>query len=339
MISKLNELMKIIKNLPLSKHDEILERLKKEITITEKKVENCHHCGVVGEFIKFGKKNNKQRYKCKSCNKIFTSATGTAFNYSHSTESEWREIIIDTLSGVSLRKSSKRLEIPRGRVITMRHLILNLIETYTENSETKLEGTIEIDDTYVLESVKGVKIGENYHRKPRKHGASANKRGLSNEYVSINVAVSRDGSSYSKSVNTSRPTIKDVKSVFESKINENSLIYCDGDKSFKSVFSEIANVEVVEGKFKQNKEKHINSVNGFHSQIKNKINNVYHGVATKYLNKYCAMFSLVYKNDNLDEIVDFIFNLLSLNSDKYRIKTDEIKNHNILDLGQFVNLT
>ena len=65
---------------------------------------------------------------------------------------------------------------------------------------------------------------------------------------------------------------------------------------------------------------------------------VYHGIATKYLNKYCAMFSLMYKNNNLDEVIDFVFNLLSLNTDKYRIKSDEIRNHNILDLGQFVNL-
>ena len=275
MISKLNELIKIVKNIPLAQQDEILNKLRKEINVTEKKIECCHHCGIIGDFIKFGKKDNKQRYKCNSCKKTFMSRTGTAFSNSHSSENEWKEVILDTLSGISLRKTAKRLEIGLSRVQRMRHLILNSIETYTENSETQLEGTIEIDDTYILESVKGMKIGENYHRSARKHGAKASKRGLSNEYVSVNVAVSRDGNSYSKSVNTSRPTIENVKSVFENKINQESMIYCDGDKSFKSVFSEIASVQIIEDKLKQNKEEHINSVNGFHAQIKNKINNVY----------------------------------------------------------------
>jgi len=339
MISKLSEMIKTIKNLPLNKHDSILKQLQSLIEVEQKEIECCHHCGVVDDFVKYGIKNNKQRYKCKSCNKIFTEHTGTAFNYTHSTKSEWNEVILDTLDGVSLRKTAKRLDISVNRVFSMRHLILNSIETYTENSSNTLDGEIEIDDTYLLESVKGMKIGENYHRKPRKHGAVASKRGISNEYVSVNVAVSRDGNSYSKSVNTSRPTISNVRDVFESKINKNSSVFCDGDKSFVNVFNDIAsNVQIVDNK-KQNNIEHINNVNGFHSQLKNRINNIYHGVATKYLNKYCALLSFVYKrNDKINEIVDFVFDLLSLNSDAYRVKINDLQNHNILDLGQFVNL-
>jgi len=338
MISKLNELIKTVKNLPLNKHDSVLAQLLSMINVEAKDVDCCHHCGVVDKFVKYGVKNSKQRYKCKDCNKIFTAHTGTALSYSRSSDVEWREIIEDTLSGVSTRKTAKRLNISRYKVLRVRHLILNVIEIYTEKSDNKLDGEVEVDDTYLLESVKGMKIGKNYHRRARKHGAKSRKRGISHEYVSVNCAVSRDGNTYSKSVNTARPTIENVKNVFENRISENSIIFCDGDRSFINVFSDMTNIAVVDRE-RQEKYRHINTVNGFHSQLKGFINDRYHGVATKYLNKYCSMFSLIYKrSDKINEIVDFVFDLLSLNSNHYRIKINELSKFNILDLGQFHNL-
>lgn len=49
-----------------------------------------------------------------------------------------------------------------------------------------LRGIIESDETYFLESDKGKKQVE--HRKPRKRGGVATKRGISNEQINVVVA-------------------------------------------------------------------------------------------------------------------------------------------------------
>ncbi len=54
---------------------------------------NCPKCGVVGEFIKWGKtKEKRARYKCQACGKTFTQRTGTPRYKTQITERQWKEI-------------------------------------------------------------------------------------------------------------------------------------------------------------------------------------------------------------------------------------------------------
>lgn len=98
----------------------------------------------------------------------------------------------------------------------------------------------ELDDTFVLDSYKGTKLPKDFWRKPRKHGAVAQKPGISNEYVCISTGVSRNGG---------------------------------------------------------------NIANSFHSFIIERYNQ-YRGVATKYLNRYNALFAKLFRSnsDLADEI-------------------------------------
>ena len=55
----------------------------------------------------------------------------------------------------------------------------------------KLSGIIESDETFFLESDKGRK--NLIHRKPRKRGGAASKRGISKEQICVVVAHDRNG--------------------------------------------------------------------------------------------------------------------------------------------------
>jgi hypothetical protein len=75
----------------------------------------------------------------------------------------------------------------------MRHKILPALEAEAANTPTVMSVVCELDDTFVLESYKGTKLPNDFWRKPRKHGAVAQKPGISNEYVCISMGVSRSG--------------------------------------------------------------------------------------------------------------------------------------------------
>jgi transposase-like protein len=328
--------MRIVRRLPLAKQEAVLRQLESAIMGNSRTLSSCSHCNMPKDFVKFGYKNNKQRYKCKACNKIFTERTGTALSYSWASDEEWTQVILDTINGVSLRATARTLNTNHQRIFRMRHAIIGVIEAHIEDSNGQLEGIVEVDDTYFLMSVKGSQIDETrYYRKSRRHGAKIRIRGVSNERVSVNVGVERKGDAYSRSVNTGKPSTKDVLQVFENRVAADAVVYCDGDHSLIAAFDKIANVERVDrfGKYH-----HINRVNQFHSQLKNRIDDTYHGVATKYLNRYCAMMSLRFgRSKEVDEIVDYISELMFRPAHN-RVKYFEMPNHNILDLGQLANL-
>ena len=208
-----------------------------------------------------------------------------------------------------------------------------MAETAQMLNNTELSGVCEIDDTYVLESVKGTKIPEDYTRKARKHGAKAFKRGISDEQISIMAGISRDGAIVTKTVNRATPSKENVKAVFGGHIGKSTLVLCDGAKSIAAL-ADVAEVSSV--KNERDSFYHINNVNGYHSFIKTRQNNIYHGVATKYQNRYNALYSLSYGCD-IDEQVDVIYNMLIQNSGLFNRKIKELKTLDILDLGQLIN--
>ena len=76
-----------------------------------------------------------------------------------------------------------------------------------------------------------------------------------------------------------------------------TLVLCDGLRSYNTLPA-IANCTVKDCTQATENEKcfyHLNTVNGFHSFIKNRYN-FYRGIATKYLNRYNTLFSAAYRN-------------------------------------------
>jgi len=78
---------------------------------------------------------------------------------------------------------------------------------------TKLSAVNECDETFVLESLKGSEMPEGYWREARKHGAKAEKRGISNAYICICTGIGREGSVVAvahKRAKLNGPVLKEV---------------------------------------------------------------------------------------------------------------------------------
>jgi transposase-like protein len=329
MESKLSKLIGLVQKLPEACLDEVIDYMEEKVeeSAEDKPTPPCPHCGESAKLN--GKKDGRQRYKCNTCGKTLGETTNTAKNYSHSGEAVWKQVIRDTIAGIPIDETADSLLLSHSTVFNMRHKILLALECEEIHQPTVLDGVCELDDTYVLESFKGTKLPEDYWRKPRKHGAVAQKRGVSNEYISISTGVQRDGEAYAQTVTRATPGKEDVAAAFKGHIGEAVLIMCDGAASYNALGetcgSAVMNVtDENRGGFT-----HINTVNGFHSFIKDRYNEC-RGVATKYLNRYNALFSKVFRGGS--DLADRIYSILRKNDIQRFHTVNDVKTLGLLEI-------
>jgi transposase-like protein len=335
MESKLSQLINLVQRLPEEHQDAAIEFLSGKIEESAENKPNppCPHCGS-GNITRFGQKQGRQRYRCKECRKTYVETTHTVMYQSHYGEAVWKQAIRDTIEGASLDQTAESMGVSHATAFNMRHKILLSLEAEEEREPTTLEGVCELDDTYVLESLKGTKIPGGYWRGARKHGAKAQKRGVSSEYLCICTGVERNGPAVSKTVTRATPDGEDIKAVFSGRIGSDALLLCDGATSYnalsdacectvRNVCGENNNSKGGKGFF------NINTVNNFHSFIKDRYNH-YRGVATKYLNRYNILFSKVYKDSG--KLVDDIYNILFSNTVDHFHSIEDVKDLNLLNI-------
>jgi hypothetical protein len=210
-------------------------------------------------------------------------------------------------------------------VFNMRHKILLSIEEEECNNPTKLSGVCEADETYVLESYKGKKLLKDFWRKARRHGAVAEKPGLSKEYICICTGVEREGNAVAVAVNRANAGKKDINNVFSGRVNESTLLLSDGAKAYR----------VLNGRCKVHETRkesrgfyNINTVNSYHSFLKEKNRNA-RGFGTKYLNRYNSFFSKIFRKTGV--ITDQIYDLLCDMNNRYH-SNKEIRTMKILTI-------
>lgn len=131
------------------------------------------------------------------------------------------------------------------------------------------------------------------HRKPRKHGEGVDHRGLSNDQFCVCVATDRNGNVYARCSNRAAPSADDLIESLGDHIAPQSVMLTDGGKGYGGLASHTGCKQVtLIGHESYDKVYHLNTVNGLHSRFKNMIRQ-YRGVATKYLNRYAALFTLI----------------------------------------------
>lgn len=135
----------------------------------------CPHCQ--GEGQKWGFAAGLRRYRCRSCKTSFNAPTGTplAFLKKRDKLAAYGQAMVD---GLPLRKAAKRVGINLGTTFDWYHRLLKMP---AKSKPKKLQGVVEADETYLLESEKG----------SRKLKRKASKRGGSRYAASIRTSRSR----------------------------------------------------------------------------------------------------------------------------------------------------
>lgn len=240
--------------------------------IQPRQVESCPHCQST-HFVKNGKRNGRQNYICRGCNKAFVE------QYVHC-----------MIEKYPLRKCAKICGINLATAFAWRHKILDALQKMMEQVE--LDGVVQADETFTKISYKGNHKNFKLPRPPHKRGTAANKRGLSKEQVCVPVGVNLNGRSIAKVANLGRPNVADLQKVLGGKITPASVFLTDSLRSYQKLSFDMGlnHIRIPRNKYK-NGVFNIQTVNNYHKRLKDLIFGIFKGVATKYLNNY-----LVYHN-------------------------------------------
>jgi transposase-like protein len=260
--------------------------------LAEEKPAVCPKCGEKYKMISHGhqKGNGKPRYRCSGCERVMTYDSCTIMCNLKISKDEFIEICRDTLNLVPISQTAARLDLSIPTVHLNRHKFLAVLEDLLEAETSTLSGTVEIDETYELESSKGVPP-EN--RKARKRGEPSHFRGISREQVCIVTTTDRNGHEIFKAVGFGKPTSESITETFGKHIRFKSVIYTDGAFSYDQLCKE-TNCKLVQlyDYDSYNTVEHLNTVNSIHKLIKDTMA-FYRGVSTKYINRYMALFVFI----------------------------------------------
>ena len=247
----------------------------------------CPHCSGTA-VIRNGYKSELIRYRCKECCKTFNCLTGTAFAHLRKKEL-WLSYIQQMLTGNTVRKSARELNINKSTAFKWRHRFLDKAH---EAEASHLSGIIEADETYFRKSQKG---SRHLNSPARKRGEPAKQRGLSKEHVCVLVACDRSNHEADYITGTGPVTSWWLDRFLTKHIDPDAVLVTDSARSYDAFCNHqhIEHVSINASKGERTKGAyHIQHVNSYHSTLKGWIRH-FRGVATKYLNHYLGWCHLL----------------------------------------------
>ena len=89
---------------------------------------------------------------------------------SHSPASVWKELISHTLRGDAINYTTDRLGLSHTTIFLIRHKFLLTLQYVITQDPVILKQVSELDETFVLKSLKGKQLPEGTEHTARKHG-------------------------------------------------------------------------------------------------------------------------------------------------------------------------
>ncbi len=225
-------------------------------------------------------KGNK--YRCKVSGKYFNVKTATLFDNTKIPLQKWFLaiwLITSHKKGISSVQLATDLGVTQKTAWFMNHRIRNC---YGLDKTTKLDGEVEIDETYIG--------GKNKNRHADKKIANSQGQG---EKAPVLGMLQRGGKVIAKHLDAVR--VETVSPEIVQSVKDTAMIYTDewaGYKSLDRVYSHLS-VKHSMGEYVQGAV-HVNSLEGFWSILKRGIVGIYHFTSKKHLQKYVDEFAFRY---------------------------------------------
>lgn len=286
-----SELVQHVTELPKRSKDELLALISHQVQgdsvitlINERQSahRHCPHCDSQ-EVKKHGFVGTRQRFRCKSCLRTFTSTYNSPF-YRLRKVDACQDFMTCQLDSLSVRKTANRCGVNKNTAFRWRHRFLNNL---TAQNETRLAGIVEIDETLFRYSEKGSRT---MTRPPHKRGRDKAGRGRKKgDWVPVLVARDRENHVFDLKMETAQTDY--LRNILGDKIKADSVVCSDSFLSYGLLCKQLKlahkrlnftkGIRILENVF------HIQNVNGYHSRLHNWMGR-FHGVATKYLENYLA---------------------------------------------------
>jgi transposase-like protein len=246
----------------------------------------CPHCKA-SNLYRWGKTSELQRYRCRECNRTFNALTGTPLaRLRH--KDKWFKYEQTMIQGLSIRKSADSCKIAKNTSFKWRHRFLQIPAT---RQPSKMNGIVEADETYFLESFKGQR---RLPRSARKRGGKAVKKGTSKEQVPVLVVRDRHGETANCILHGT--SARQIEPALIPLLNKDVILCTDGLPTYKQIARQ-ANivhrpVNIAAGQRVMSNIYHIQNVNAYDSRLKQWMRK-FHGVATRYLGSYLGWHRMI----------------------------------------------
>lgn len=233
----------------------------------------CAKCGKQG----FYRNKKRKSYSCAWCGYDLSPLAKTIFHKSSTSLRDWFFAIFlmsTSKNGVSAKEIERQLGVTYKTAWRIQKQIRMLMDTNGD----RLKGTLEIDDTYI-------------------GGKSKGKRGRGAEgKTPILGIVERKGNVQAKVVDNLKTST--LLPIIENNIDKSSHLMTDDFSSYFGAKKLGLKHDVIKHSVKEyvRGNIHVNTLEGFWSQLKRSINGTYHSVSFKHLQSYVDEFAFRYNH-------------------------------------------
>ena len=240
----------------------------------------CPHCRS-RNLRPWGNASGLRRYRCGDCRRTFNGLTGSPLARLRKKEL-WVEQADALITAVSVAKAAERFDVAHTTAFRWRHRFLSAPSI---DKPKQLNGIVEADETFILESFKGQR--SNLPRPARKRGGKAAKPGLSAEQIPVLVARDRAGAT----TDAVLPKLNraSVTTALSGIVTPENQLCCDGGKAIvgfaRNEQIPCCILPAPGGPRPEAPNLHINNINAYHGRLKEWLI-PFHGVSTKYLGNY-----------------------------------------------------
>lgn len=285
------KIIELFKKLSSKDKKLVLQKLNKIDNTTQAKTpdntvqQSCPHCESK-LIVKNGKRDTIQKYKCKTCCKVFTSRTGTPLHKIQKPDKfeSYKALMLENY--LPLKQMDSKIGVSIQTAFDWRHKILSSVT----NDGLRFTGITEIDDVWFLYSQKG-RRGLKYSRK---RGGS--KRAGDNSFqAKLLVTSDRNSNTNLSLVRIGRLKKADIERKISGKFLDDVTLVSDKHRSI-SAFAKSEGLNHVSFKSSEHTaggQYHIQGVNNLASKLKSTINHSFRGVSTKYLQSYANWVNLI----------------------------------------------
>ncbi len=243
----------------------------------------CPHCSSKN-ILRWGKRNDLQRYKCKRCKKTFNSLTGTPLAKLHK-KGRWLDFAESLKNGATVRAAALKCCVDKTTSFRWRHRFLKLTDRIKPEL---LSGIVEADEVFFAKSFKG---SHQVPRESHKRGCKSVDSLKAKEKVCLFVSRDRNKNTFDKIFN--KFSIQRLKTTTKGLFCKDSLI-CSDKKDIYINYIQQNNMrhgclDYAHGVTSKKDVVHIYNVKNYELRLLNWMER-FHGVATKYLHNYIAWF-------------------------------------------------
>jgi len=186
----------------------------------------CPRCGNERCY-RHGFANDLQRYRCCACGRTFNDLTGTPLARLR-LKAKWLAYSQVMLDSLPVRKAADRVGVHRNTAFRWRHRFLHWVKL---DRPAVLNGIVEADETFLLESQKGSRTLD---RPPRHRGGHAVKRGISSELDCILVARDREGRTVDAVTGRGALTAAQLASDLLPRLDRQALLVSDSHAAYRA---------------------------------------------------------------------------------------------------------